>query len=866
MAERFLYDALDGVALMGFLNREMPDYIVSNLNQKFELRPYQKDAFIRFFHCFENNYTDKKYPLHFLYNMATGSGKTLIMAGLILYLYEKGYRNFLFFVNSTNIIEKTKDNFLNPLSSKYLFTDGIYMPTGKVNVSPVTNFEGVSPDDINICFTTVQKLHGDLMNQKENSITYEDFHDKKIVLIADESHHINVSTKSTKEIEQLTWEDTVDRIFKENGMNLLLEFTATVDYANQNIIAKYVNKIIYRYDLKRFRNEFYSKDVNIVQSDLSDKDRILQAIILSQYKQEVAAKHRINLKPVILFKSQKTIAQSIENKDNFHKLIDSLNAKDIDNIRNGSGLNIVMSAFSFFDEHKITSSQLVERLKSGFSPSHCLSVNEDKEKEQRQLELNSLEDKDNQIRAIFAVNKLNEGWDVLNLFDIVRCYQGRDGKNNKPGKSTMAEAQLIGRGARYFPFTIEGGNSKFKRKFDRELNNELRILEELHYHSINDSRYISELRCALVEQGMLDYETITNRLTIKDSFKKEDLYRNGVIYTNKKIKKDYRKIKSFDDMGVRRKNITYNLSSGAGRSDLLFDDNKPNKHISTTGRNIKFSDIPLNIVRKAIAKNVFFNFDNLKRYFTNIQSIDDLISSADYLGGLEIAFQGDKKSLDTISPCDYLNATSLLLNAVECQIKGNLTEYEGSREFISNYIKTVFIDKSLKLNIREERAEGDTEFLKDKDWYVFNANYGTSEEKAFVRMFDRQIKELEKKYEEIFLIRNELHFKLYNFADGRGFEPDFVLFLKENNGSYITYQMFVEPKGSQLTSVDKWKEDFLRQIQNEYKGKTIDWIAKKGTRKYRILGVPFYNNRDENSFRRAFDEALIGEFNDDLSD
>ena len=53
-------------------------------------------------------------PLHLLFNMATGSGKTLIMAGLILYLYEKGYRNFLFFVNSTNIIEKTKDNFLNP--------------------------------------------------------------------------------------------------------------------------------------------------------------------------------------------------------------------------------------------------------------------------------------------------------------------------------------------------------------------------------------------------------------------------------------------------------------------------------------------------------------------------------------------------------------------------------------------------------------------------------------------------------------------------------------------------------------------------------------------------------------------------------
>jgi type III restriction enzyme len=53
--------------------------------------------------------------------MATGSGKTLMMAGLILYLYEKGYRNFLFFVNSNNIIDKTRDNFLNDISIKYLF-------------------------------------------------------------------------------------------------------------------------------------------------------------------------------------------------------------------------------------------------------------------------------------------------------------------------------------------------------------------------------------------------------------------------------------------------------------------------------------------------------------------------------------------------------------------------------------------------------------------------------------------------------------------------------------------------------------------------------------------------------------------------
>ncbi|NQT00718.1 MAG: DEAD/DEAH box helicase family protein, partial [Planctomycetes bacterium] len=103
MAEKFLYEELDSFSKLGGLKKEIPDYLKDNVNPKFELRPYQIEAFARFFHCLDNDFPGKDWPLHFLFNMATGSGKTLIMAGLILYLYEKGYRNFLFFVNSTNI-------------------------------------------------------------------------------------------------------------------------------------------------------------------------------------------------------------------------------------------------------------------------------------------------------------------------------------------------------------------------------------------------------------------------------------------------------------------------------------------------------------------------------------------------------------------------------------------------------------------------------------------------------------------------------------------------------------------------------------------------------------------------------------------
>ena len=196
MSERFLYEHLDSVFSYHRPNIEIPAYLIDNLNPAFALRPYQEEAFLRFFHYLASDVARQARPLHLLFNMATGSGKTLIMAGLILYLYQQDYRNFLFFVNSKNIIVKTRDNFLNPRSSKYLFNETIRLGAHPVAVTPVDNFEAVNADDINICFTTIQKLHGDLRDVKENALTYEDFKDKKIVLLSDEAHHMNVSTSA----------------------------------------------------------------------------------------------------------------------------------------------------------------------------------------------------------------------------------------------------------------------------------------------------------------------------------------------------------------------------------------------------------------------------------------------------------------------------------------------------------------------------------------------------------------------------------------------------------------------------------------------------------------------------------------------
>ncbi|MDC9723882.1 MAG: DEAD/DEAH box helicase family protein [Urechidicola sp.] len=848
----FLYDTL----LQEFGKREIartevPNYIVDNL--KYGIRPYQKESFQRYMLCHNEEFDDKpNKPFHLLYNMATGSGKTLVMAGLMLYLYEKGFRNFLFFVNSNNIINKTKDNFLNPQASKYLFSKKVVVDGKEVLIKEIDNFEEADEQNININFTTIQQLHIDLNNTKENSVTYEDFKDKKIVLIADEAHHLSSATRNNGDLFG-SWEGTVLEILKQNFANILLEFTATLDYESREIADKYQNKVIQKYDLADFRKDKYSKEINLVRSLYDEQERIIQALILNLYRQELATSKDINLKPVILFKAKKTIKESEQNKLNFHKLIDDFSDVMVENIQKTSTVAIVQKAFTFFESNNLSSSEISKRIKSNFKEENCISANNDKEAELNQIRLNTLEDENNPIRAVFAVQKLNEGWDVLNLFDIVRLYEGQNtgGSNTTIGKTTLSEAQLIGRGARYFPFALEEGQDQYTRKYDDDVSNDMKVLEELYYHTKEDNRYISELKKALVESGIYEDEdnSIQLQLELKPEFKKTDFYKNGNVVFNKKVEKSYNNVKSFTDLGVSKRNFAFTLSSGIGQMSGVFgNEEKEAKTEKVEQKDIPVSEIPKHIIRYALAQNPFFYFGSLERYFPNVESLSNFIDSNDYLSGLEITFNGIKTRLTDISNFDYLSAIQGLLQTIESEIKSNLTEYEGSN-YINKPIREVFKDKEIKVYKDSERADGQFDIVSEPEWYVYNANYGTSEEKEFVKMFARRFEKLEKSFENIYLIRNEREIKIIDKL-GRAFEPDFVLFCKQKEGEELTYQVFIEPKGNHLKAHDKWKEEFLEEIRDKKE------VIKIHSDKYLITGVPFYNNDNENEFKETLEKTL----------
>lgn len=830
---------------------DVPNWIIDNLKPGFGHRPYQIEAFKRYIYLDQEDLEEKPIkPYHLLYNMATGSGKTLIMAGLMLHLYQKGYRNFLFFVNSNNIIQKTKDNFLNPQASKYLFNKKIVINGKEVLVKEIDNFEEVDNQNINLKFTTIQQLHIDLNKTKENSVTYEDFNDKKLVLIADEAHHLVAGTRAGN--LDGSWESTVKKIHDSNLDNILLEFTATIDTDTAELVKHYQDKVIFKYDLAQFRIDKYSKEINLIRTMYEEQDRIIQALILNLYRQELATSNNINLKPVILFKAKKTIIESEQNKKNFHRLIDNFSEEKAKKIKKTSTVPIVQKAFHFFENNGISVNEIAKRIQSNFRYENCLSANNDAESEQNQILLNTLEDENNPIRAVFAVQKLNEGWDVLNLFDIVRLYEGQNtgGSNTTIGKTTLSESQLIGRGARYYPFELEEGQDKYTRKFDDDISNDLKVLEELYYHTKEDSRYISELKKALVDSGIYedDEKQVIKKLTLKDEFKGTDFYRDGQVFFNKKIPKSFNLIKSFSDLGVKNNNYRHILSSGAGKMSGAFDVSDVIDKTVVKSKDVKITDIPKNTIRFALSQNPFFYFDSLSYYFPNVGSISNFIDNSDYLSGLEITFIGTGKRLKEIRYFDYLQASNGLLQIIEADIKSNATEYEGSN-FINEPIHKIFKDKEIRVNKYDERADGQESLVADESWYVFNANYGTSEEKKFIELFQRRFEGLNQKFENVYLIRNEREVKIFD-KRGLAFDPDFLLFCKQRDGEQMTFQVFIEPKGNHLLGHDKWKEDFLNEIREEQK------TIKIHTDTYLITAVPFYNYNNENEFKTTLENTL----------
>lgn len=139
-----------------------------------------------------------------------------------------------------------------------------------MNIREVSDFSASQKDSINIVFTTIQKLHTDLNTPRENRLLYEQFEDISIVLLADEAHHLNTGLNKSEKEDNESWTTTIENIRKLAKESSIFEFTATIDLSNKDIAKKYEKSLIFKYDLKEFRLDKYSKDVlfHLVDSNI----------------------------------------------------------------------------------------------------------------------------------------------------------------------------------------------------------------------------------------------------------------------------------------------------------------------------------------------------------------------------------------------------------------------------------------------------------------------------------------------------------------------------------------------------------------------------------------------------------------------
>lgn len=836
----------------GIKEVELSPIIKNNL--RFAPRPYQVEAF-SYFNYYINNPRLRLKPTQVLFHMATGSGKTLIMAGAMLELYKMGYRNFIFFVNTDTIIRKTKENFLNPNSSKYLFKEQINIDGVNVNITEVESFETTNDAVISILFSTTQGLHSKLNAPRENSITFDDFIDKEIVLISDEAHHINTLTKKTLSQEEksnaTSWEYTVQRILTSNPNNVLIEFTATLELNHPNVASKYANKLLFDYSLTKFREDGYSKEVQTNQVDYQPIQRAIVAVLISQFKKKIFATKGILAKPVIMFKS-KTTAESGVMEEAFKKEIQNLSVQKLESIIKLDNA-ILDKAVAYFKELNISLQNLIDEIKEDFSEDKIISVNSKNDTDEKQIVINSLEDHNNEYRAVFAVDKLNEGWDVLNLYDIVRLYDTRDASGSKPGKTTVAEAQLIGRGARYYPFQLEESQEIDKRKYDNDLENIMRNCETLHYHCSHNPRYITELNNALRQIGMFPEEKIEVDLILKDEFKATSFYKNGFIFLNKKVKNNPKTLLEYQEPDIVKKH-TYALRTNRSASTTILDNAsvKQNKLLANYANKHHFYVWDKTIIKKGLNKIPFYHFSNIRRYFPSVKSIDDFITDAKYFGGVTVEVTGLQKDTNNLSPQQKLEIVIDVATRVANEIATKFGDYRGTKSFYREPLRKYFRDKKLSFSVNTNttaetgkptmRNDIDPKYFVDlnkADWYVYKENYGSSEEKFLVKYFHDNIDELKEKFKDIFLLRNERFFKLYRFSDAKATEPDFVLFMTDKNSDEeVIYQLFIEPKGDHLLYNDEWKEQFLAEIEKEA------LIELYQNQQYKLIGMPFYNKQN----------------------
>lgn len=867
----------------------VPDYIQSNLKHTY--RPYQERAIENFmiFLNANNLPVELEFPEDFkdvnqlLFRMATGSGKTNIMAGAILALFrEKNIQRFLFTTNLTSVIDKTKENLFEQDSNKYLFQPSINIDGETILIQPVyenQNFPNPEPNTIYIKVTSIQNLLNQLSPDyiKENKTTLDDLSSGPLSILVDEAHHFNknataatIMTQNETQKDLATFEDTIDRIRKAVSRKYpvyQLEFTATMPFGERGKLKqlsdKYIDKMIFDYNLEDFiENDGYGKNLLQIETTLSDKENMMIASLVSQYRKEYAIERGfIHFKPIILFKSsQIKISEKIE--EDYKNYLTHLSTDEINKYlqkMENSDSELLNGAYEYYKE--LDSDEIILKLQEEFLGT-SLNANNDNDP-LLNFKLNSLEERNNPYRTVFAVERVSEGWDVLNLYDIVRIKE-KTPKNPK----TNAEAQLVGRGARYNPlihrngFEIKRQTFHPERKFyetdlaygnsltDAERRAHSLLLESLHYHTLKEPGYLKELSASYSLLNIpisSDSEIDTFTTELKENFKKSHFYKDGFFLENKTYKPKKEDFKTLDNYNVPTRFEVHVTNDIISENSVFVNIEDTEEYVT------KPKEIDDSYIIEAMERLPFYRFNKMKKYMPTLFSKRAFIESEEWLGGKNKVIHFVHKRDEELTPQMLLYGTIDVMAKISQAITKNYMKDKGTRKFYpvpaKNYLPTSYIRNYKRRNDIRYRSV-------TTKWSPYSNMIINGLEEELVNFLENNVlNKIDEGKTKVYLLRNDEvknGLKIFEFDSNRVFYPDFILYMQTDYPNHREMiQVYIEPKGEHLLTSDKWKEDLLLTLDEE-----AEIVIDDETKKFQLLGVKFYTENNIQEFSSDIKDKL----------
>ncbi len=857
------------------IDEELIKDLQEGINSKYSFREYQKKALnvFHFFNKISKDYTfkyklyDEKYDNipFYGFEMATGSGKTILLGSNILYLnkYNK-IKNFLIITPNRTIYEKTIKNFdLNDIHC--IFSNNLPF---KFNLVTGDNYQDKSSNyeedaDFNIFVFNISKFfekNSSIMNidkpweagywkhPKTNEVVsfreYLQLID--LAILTDESHHYqNFKVGNTNK--------SSGDIIVDLQPKLVIEYTAT---ALSDEKERRNQKIVFKYSIEDYINEGFGKKVRALGIDSKfqqglteyddngnklddkveiieqDETKLVRALIVHLLKKKAL---KDTIKPVLLIRGRR-----IEHLENIYNYLKEVSYNE----------DLIKTTYQHmikdkeFEINKLISEELtIEEIILGIEEliDKTFTIHSgNRDQVEVASKFNDIENNDQEV--VIQYDIATEGWNIDNVYTILIL-------SNTPGSIKTYIKQLTGRGLRLY---------KEKREFDNNENLMLQQKELLHMiceKGSNFKKFIDEVRQDLGLSvgnfsGDNEEKEILNDMTLSI----EDISKNKDVKVPKIIINNELEINNIDDFlnrisyeNLRIENF-YDEVSNSSYSDgfeiLLneqieqeersFQEGDETKEKSDS--NYKMATFYLTEPeRSKIIKNIISGQNVLPSTIEINERLREIILKIEEHSFYYKEKDGYNARNDAVKK--FINTLSrYIIRRVDTyyQSKCVINKYESIFEIFHKYKFKVIIDEEnpriidKQTSISRWLSSFGAQKSKIKDYYITNYNKSYYLYNNFESSHELKVATILDNIEEIDFWINAKNQYYMDYGLGKRFYPDFFIKLRNSNKIYV-----VEVKGGHLqeTTRSKDKIQALKEVNliepNKFEGlwledKTVD--------------------------------------------